>query len=230
MTTSSALAERHGVEYSWFTVVSYYIPCLTWMRQYKLPWLLGDLTAAITMASMYLPMALSYAENLAHVAPISGLYAFVFNPFFYAILGSCPLMVVGPEAAGSLLVGSIVKANVDGGKGQEDDAAVHSKIAGVAVGLAGASVFIMGLMRMGFVDNVLSRPFLRGFISSIGVVIFIDQLTPVLGLNKVAAGIPNVPHRTTVDKFVFIITHLTQWHKLSGIVGIVSFAVIMVLR
>ncbi|RWA05674.1 hypothetical protein EKO27_g9430 [Xylaria grammica] len=230
MATSSALAERHGVEYSWSMFLSYYIPCLTWIRQYKRSWLTGDLTAAITMASMYLPMALSYAENLAHVAPISGLYAFVFNPIFYALLGSCPQMIVGPEAAGSLLVGSIVKSNVDDGEGGENDAVLHSKIAGVAVGLAGASVFIMGLLRFGFVDNVLSRPFLRGFISSIGIVILIDQLTPLLGLNKAATDLPSVPHRSTVDKLVFIFTHLSQWHQLSGIIGIVSFVVVMVLR
>ncbi|KAF2972497.1 hypothetical protein GQX73_g1045 [Xylaria multiplex] len=230
MATSSALAERHGVEYSWSMFLSYYIPCLTWMRQYQWSWLTGDLTAAITMASMYLPMALSYAENLAHVAPISGLYAFVFNPIFYALLGSCPQMIVGPEAAGSLLVGSIVKTNVDDGEGNENDTVLQSKIAGVAVGLAGASVFIMGLSRFGFVDNVLSRPFLRGFISSIGIVILIDQLTPLLGLNKVATELPSVPHRSTVDKLVFIFTHLGQWHKLSGIIGIVSFVVVMVLR
>ncbi|KAI0908279.1 putative sulfate transporter [Ustulina deusta] len=230
MATSSALAQQHGVDYSWSMFLSYYVPCLTWMRQYKWSWLTGDLTAAIAMASMYLPMALSYAENLAHVAPISGLYAFVFNPLVYALLGSCPQMVVGPEAAGSLLVGSIIKSNVDVGQGGEDDAVLHAKIAGVAVGLAGASVFIMGLGRFGFVDNVLSRPFLRGFISSIGFVILIDQLTPVLGLNKVATDVPSVPHRSTVDKLVFVFTHLGQWHKLSGIIGIVSFVVIMVLR
>ncbi|TRX93507.1 hypothetical protein FHL15_005479 [Xylaria flabelliformis] len=230
MTTSSALAERHGVQDSWYMYLSYYIPCLIWMRQYSWTWLKGDFTAAITMASMYLPMALSYAENLAHVAPISGLYAFVFNPLLYALLGSCPQMIVGPEAAGSLLVGSIVKDSVDYGDGSEDDAVLHAQIGGIAVGIAGAYVFIMGLGRFGFVDNVLSRPFLRGFISSIGLVIFIDQLTPVLGLNQAARDVPSVPHRSTVEKLEFIFTHLGDWHKLSGIIGIVSFVVIMVLR
>ncbi|KAI1129011.1 sulfate transporter family-domain-containing protein [Nemania abortiva] len=229
MTTSSALAERHGFEDSWFMYLSYYIPCLIWMRQYNWTWLKGDFTAAVTMASMYLPMALSYAENLAHVSPISGLYAFVFNPFLYAVLGSCPQMIVGPEAAGSLLVGSVVKNSVDSGNGQEDDLVLQSKIAGVAVGIAGAYVFVMGLGRFGFIDNVLSRPFLRGFISSIGLVIFIDQMIPVLGLNK-AAHEPSVPHRSTVEQLEFIFTHLGKWHQLSGIIGIVSFAVIMVLR
>lgn len=230
MATSSVLAEQHGFEDSWFMYLSYYIPCLIWMRQYNWSWLKGDFTAAITMASMYLPMALSYAENLAHVSPISGLYAFVFNPFIYAVLGSCPQMIVGPEAAGSLLVGSIVKSSVDSGNGQEDDLVLQSKIAGVAVGLSGAFVFVMGLGRFGFVDNVLSRPFLRGFVSSIGLVIFISQMTPVLGLNKVAHEAPAVPHRSTVEELQFIFTHLGKWHKLSGVIGIVSFVVIIVLR
>lgn len=230
MATSSALAERHGFEDSWWMYISYYVPCLTWMSQYQWSWLKGDFVAAITMASMYLPMALSYADNLAHIPPISGLYAFVFNPFIYAILGSCPQMIVGPEAAGSLLIGSIVKNNIDLGRGQDDNAVLQSQIAGVAVGIAGASVFIMGLGRFGFVDNVLSRPFLRGFISSIGVVIFIDQLTPVLGLNKTAHNTPGVPHGSTVTKLVFVLTHLGDRHTLSAIVGGVSFAIIMVLR
>jgi MFS superfamily sulfate permease-like transporter len=230
MATSSALAERHGVKDSWWMYLSYYIPCLTWMSQYRWSWLKGDFTAAITMASMYLPMALSYADNLAHVPPICGLYAFVFNPFLYALLGSCPQMIVGPEAAGSLLVGSIVKNSVDLGRGGDDNGVLHSQVAGVAVGIAGASVFIMGLGRFGFVDNVLSRPFLRGFISSIGIVIFIDQMTPVLGLSKAAHDAPGVPHGSTVQKLGFVLTHLGERHKLSAMIGLVSFVVIMVLR
>ncbi|KAI1431469.1 sulfate transporter family-domain-containing protein [Xylaria sp. CBS 124048] len=230
MAQSSALAEQHGIEDSWWMYLSYYIPCLTWIHAYRWRWLQGDLIAAISMASMYLPMAFSFAESLAHIPPINGLYGFVFGPFVYALLGSCPQMVVGPEAAGSLLIGSIVKNSVDLGGGEEDNDILHSKIAGVAAGLTGASVFILGLGRFGFIDNVLSRPFLRGFISSIGIVIFIDQLTPVLGLEKVARTFPHVLHGTTVEKFEFVLTHLGEWHKLSGLVGIVSFVAIMTLR
>ena len=101
--------------------LSYYIPCLTWMQQYKLSFIKGDLVAALTVASFYLPMALSLASNLAHVPPIHGLYSFVFNPLVYALLGSCPQMIVGPEAAGSLLVGSVVKQSVDSGGDEDND-------------------------------------------------------------------------------------------------------------
>ncbi|KAI4602804.1 hypothetical protein KJ359_008023 [Pestalotiopsis sp. 9143b] len=230
MTNSRSLAERHGFKDSKMMYLSYYVPSLIWIRQYNWSWFRGDVTAAITLASMYLPMALSYADSLAHVPPINGLYAFVFNPFIYGLLGSCPQMVVGPEAAGSLLVGSIVKSSIDSGQGDDDNAAMHARIAGVAVGIAGATVFIMGLFRLGFLDSVLSRPFLRGFISAIGVVIFIDQLIPVLGLSSVAARTEGVGHGSSVQKLEFLFTHFSDLHKLSAIIGVVSFVIIMVLR
>jgi hypothetical protein len=56
------------------------VPLLAWIPQYRWRHLQGDLIAAITMASFYIPMALSLASNLAHVPPINGLYSFVFNP------------------------------------------------------------------------------------------------------------------------------------------------------
>ncbi|KAI0007683.1 sulfate transporter family-domain-containing protein [Xylariaceae sp. FL0662B] len=230
MANSSALAEQYGIRDNWVMYLGYYIPCLTWLRQYRWSWLKGDLTAAITIATMYLPMALSYADNLAHVPPINGLYAFAINPLVYAILGTCPQMVVGPEAAGSLLVGSIVKSSIDLGEGEDDNAVLQAKVAGVAVGIAGATVLGMGLLRMGYLDSVLSRPFLRGFISAIGVVIFIDQLIPVLGLNHAAKDTPGIQHGTTIQKLGFVLTHLTGGHQLSAVVGIVSFGVVMVLR
>ncbi|KAI0832263.1 sulfate transporter family-domain-containing protein [Hypoxylon sp. FL0890] len=230
MTDSGTLARQHGVKDSWSMYLSYYVPFLIWIKQYKWSWLKGDFTAAITIASMYLPMALSYADNLAHVPPINGLYAFAINPFVYALLGSCPLMVVGPEAAGSLLIGSIVKNSIDLGRGEDDNAVLQAKVAGVAVGIAGATVFLMGVFRLGFLDSVLSRPFLRGFISAIGVVIFIDQLIPVLGLHRAAKAAPGVTHGSTVQKLEFVLTHLGDRHKLTAIVGFVGFVVIMVLR
>ncbi|KAH7035905.1 sulfate transporter family-domain-containing protein [Microdochium trichocladiopsis] len=230
MRNTSSFAEQHGIKDSNYMYLSYYIPCLIWMRQYNWSWLKGDFTAAITLAAMYLPMALSYADNLAHVPALNGLYAFVFNPLVYALLGSCPQMVVGPEAAGSLLVGSIVKDSIDRGQGDDGDAVLQAKVAGVAVGMAGATVFIMGLTRLGYLESVLSRPFLRGFISAIGLVIFIDQMTPTLGLAAAAKAHQDVAHKTTWDKMVFLTTHLTEAHQLSAIIGIVCFVIVMVLR
>lgn len=183
--------------------------------------------AAMTIASFYIPMALSLSSNLAHAPPINGLYAFVFNPLMYAILGSSPQLIVGPEAAGSLLVGTVVKDSVEKGHTGEFEDAAHARIVGVVTGLSGAVIFISGLTRLGFLDNVLSRPFLRGFITAVGVVIFVDQLIPEMGLMGQANGIN---HASTVEKLMFLVENGKDAHGLTTAVGFGSFGIIMVFR
>ncbi|KAJ5687091.1 hypothetical protein N7455_006134 [Penicillium solitum] len=209
--------------------ISYYIPFFNWIGQYHWSFLRGDLMAALTVASIYIPMALSLASNLAHAPPISGLYSFVIHPLVYAILGSCPLLVVGPEAAGSLLTGAIVKASVMQGNSGEDDPTETALIVGVATALSGGMILVAGITRLGFLDNVLSRPFLRGFITAIGFVIFVDQLIPELGLAEYAKE-TGVSHGTSFEKLIFIFRYARECHGLTAIVSIVSFSVIMVFR
>jgi len=203
---------------------------MMWAPEYNWSYFKGDFVAALTVAGMYVPMALSLANNLAHVPAINGLYSFVFNPLIYALLGSCPAMIVGPEAAGSLLVGTIIKDSINSGHGGDDDAALQATICGVVAGLAGAMVFIAGIARLGFLDGVLSRPFLRGFISAIGVVIFVDQLIPELGLSRVINGTPGVSHGSSIDKLRFIFGNLDQVHLLTSVIAGSSFVVIMACR
>lgn len=198
------------------------------MREYQWSFLKGDFIAALTIAGMYLPMSLSLADNLAHVPPINGLYAFVFNPLLYALLGSAPQMILGPEAAGSLLVGTVVKSSVDSGRGADDDAVMHARICGVVAGMAGATILLAGLFRLGFLDSVLSRPFLRGFISAIGFVIFVDQLIPELGMAKLAAD--KVSHGSSVDKVRFMATHLEKVHTLTFVLAASCFVIVMTCR
>ncbi|KHN95067.1 sulfate transporter [Metarhizium album ARSEF 1941] len=223
------LAHQAGLRDMPLMYLSYYIPCLNWMQQYKWAYFKGDLVSAVTIASFYLPMALSLASNLAHVPPIHGLYAFVFNPLIYALLGSSSQMVVGPEAAGSLLVGTVVQQSVDSGGSAEDNDLVHAQICGVVAGMAGATVLIAGIARLGFLDSVLSRPFLRGFISAIGFVIAVDQLIPELGLNNLASQ-EGASHGSTFEKIAFIIENIGEAHHLTFAVAGISFLVIMIFR
>jgi MFS superfamily sulfate permease-like transporter len=204
------------------------VPFLNWIRQYKWAYLKGDLVAAITMASFYIPMSLSYASNLGHIPPVNGLYSFVFNPFVYAILGTCPQMVVGPEAAGSLLTGQVVRDNISKKHWDDADQTRNAQIAGMTTFMAGAVIFFAGIFRLGFLDNVLSRPFLRGFISAIGIVILVDQLIPEMGLQGLAGNA--VEHGSSVDKLMFIIHSGSKAHGLTCAVSFGALAVIMVCR
>jgi hypothetical protein len=228
MSTTRWLAERHGIKNKRMMYLKYYIPILNWTQQYKWRYFKGDLVAAITMASFYIPMALSYASNLAHLPPVHGLYSFALNPLIYAVLGTCPQMVVGPEAPGSLLVGEIVRENIKKGTTNDNDGRRNAEIAGIVTCMAGAFILVAGFFRLGFLDNVLSRPFLRGFISAIGVVIFVDQLIPQMGLARLAAD--QVSHGSCLDKFLFLIRNVGNAHGLTCAVSFTAFAIIMFFR
>ena len=182
------------------------------------------------MASFYIPMALSLASNLAHIPPINGLYTFFFNTLVYALLGTCPQMVVGPEAAGSLLTGAVVKETIDKGTHSENDDLQHAHVAGMVTGLAGAVITTAGLCRLGFLDGVLSRPFLRGFISAIGIVILVDQLIPEMGLDTAAAHSVAAQHGSSLDKILFLFRHGHEAHRLTCAVSFSTIAIVLVLR
>ncbi|KAL4907935.1 hypothetical protein BDW74DRAFT_148261 [Aspergillus multicolor] len=217
-----------NVKHSRSLYISYYIPFFNWISQYQLSYLRGDISAALTVASIYIPMGLSLS-NIAHAPPINGLYSFVLQPFIYAILGSSPLLVLGPEAAGSLLTGTIVKASVNQGSSGEEDEAANAIVVGVATALAGLMILVAGIFRLGFLDNVLSRPFLRGFITAIGFVIFVDQFIPELGLATEAKE-AGVTHGSTVDKLLFIVKNISHSQSLTAAVAFTSFAIIMIFR
>lgn len=138
-------------------------------------------------------------------------------------------MVVGPEAPGSLLVGSVVRSSVDNGQTPENDDIMHARVAGIVTGMAGAVIFIAGLTRLGFLDSVLSRPFLRGFISAIGFVIIVDQLVPELGLADLAEE-ARVAHGSSVDKLRFLFGNAHEISGKTAAVAGVSFVIIMIFR
>lgn len=119
---------------------------------------------------------------------------------------------------------------MDKDRSGEGDADMHAEIAGVVTGMAGAVIFIAGLCRLGFLDSVLSRPFLRGFISAIGFVIIVDQLIPEMGLVELAEEVGGASHGSSVDKLRFLFGHLSQAHGVTCAVAGVSFLIIMVLR
>lgn len=209
--------------YRWW---AYYMPFLTWLPQYEVQWLRDDLLAALTVSSLYVPMCFSFAI-IAQVDPISGLYAFIIHPLVYAFLGSCPQMIVGPEATGSLLVGSVVR-QIQNAAG-DDDSYVNAEISGVTTALAGTLLLIAGISRIGFVDSMLNRPFMQGFISGVGFVLVIEQAIPELGLKQLSREL-GYSRSSAMMKVYFILTNIEKTHILTAILAFSTLAFILVFR
>ncbi|MGA0155291.1 MAG: SulP family inorganic anion transporter [Flavobacteriaceae bacterium] len=150
------------------------IPILEWLPNYKKEYLGGDLSAGLTVGIMLIPQGMAYAM-IAGLPPVFGLYAALIPQVIYGILGTSRQLSVGPVAMDSLLVAA--------GLGALSLSGIEEYI-GMAIFLAlfmGLIQFILGVVRMGFLVNFLSKPVISGFTSAAALIIGLSQLKHLLG-------------------------------------------------
>ena len=156
-------------------------PILDWISNYKKSYFLKDLVAGITVGIVLVPQGMAYAM-IAGLPPVYGLYASLFPVIAYAFLGTSRKIAVGPVAMDSLLVAAGLGTLVISG--------VENYIAMVVVLalMVGAIQFLLGLFRMGFLVNFLSKPVISGFTSAAAVIIIFSQLKHLLGASIVGSN------------------------------------------
>jgi SulP family sulfate permease len=152
-----------------------YFPILEWGRTYNRDVLTSDLMAAVIVTIMLIPQSLAYAM-LAGLPPVVGLYASILPLFAYALFGTSRTLAVGPVAVVSLMTASAVGAVAAPGTAAYWEAAV------TLAALSGVMLVVLGLLRLGFLANLLSHPVISGFISASGVLIATSQLKHILGV------------------------------------------------
>ncbi|AEL24213.1 SulP family inorganic anion transporter [Cyclobacterium marinum] len=151
-----------------------YFPILDWLPDYKKSYLSGDIGAGLTVGIMLIPQGMAYAM-IAGLPPVFGLYASLIPQIVYALMGTSRQLAVGPVAMDSLLVAS--------GLGALALSGIDEYIA-MAVFLAlfmGLIQLGLGLLRMGFLVNFLSKPVISGFTSAAAIIIGLSQLKHLLG-------------------------------------------------
>jgi SulP family sulfate permease len=80
-----------------------YLPLVASLRGYSRSRLRTDALAGITVAALALPASMAYAD-IAGLPVTAGLYSLLLPLVVYALLGSAPWLVVGPESTIALLV------------------------------------------------------------------------------------------------------------------------------
>ncbi|EPZ33207.1 sulfate transporter domain-containing protein [Rozella allomycis CSF55] len=192
--------------------LKYYFPILSWIPKYQLSDLFHDVVAGISVAFLLIPQSLSYSSTLANLPPMIGMTTALIPTFIYTFFGTSRHLSVGPEALISLLTGSAIGQYViDGG----DDIIQFSS---TLTFMVGCFSFLMGLVRLGFIDSLLSKAVLCGFIVAVGVVIIIEQLPYILGLTFSLEK----HELTTIGKFVDVVTRIDQSFYVAIIYSIVS--------
>ena len=153
-----------------------FFPIFEWLPDYKKAYLAGDISAGITVGIMLVPQGMAYAM-IAGLPPVFGLYASLIPQVIYAIMGTSRQLAVGPVAMDSLLVAS--------GLGALSLSGIEEYIS-MAIFLAlfmGSIQFLLGLLRMGFLVNFLSKPVISGFTSAAAIIIGLSQLKHLLGIS-----------------------------------------------
>lgn len=153
-----------------------FFPFLAWLPHYQRQDLKGDLSAGLTVGIMLIPQGMAYAY-IAGLPPVYGLYAALVPQVIYAFLGTSRQLSVGPVAMDSLLVAAGVSALAQPGS------SLYLSLAILLAFMMGAIQFLLGIFRLGFLVNFLSRPVISGFTSAAAIIIGLSQLKHLLGIS-----------------------------------------------
>ena len=162
------------------------MPCQQCLnKDYSLVTFRKDAVAGVTVAIMAVPLSMSYAR-LAGLPAYYGLYATLIPPCIYPIFASSRHLGVGPAALVSLLVSTGVTPIV-GEEGLEintpEYVSRYTQLAIQCSFLAGLINIGMGLLRLGFITQFLSRALISGFTSGAAIIIAFSQVKYLFGYN-----------------------------------------------
>ena len=162
-----------------------YLPILEWGRSYGGVTLTNDLVAAAIVTIMLIPQSLAYAM-LAGLPPEIGLYASILPIIAYALFGTSRALAVGPVAVISLMTLTAASAVAAPGSAEFIAATL------VLALLSGLILIVMGVLRLGFLANLLSHPVVSGFITASGIIIATSQLKSLLGIKASGEALPEL--------------------------------------
>jgi SulP family sulfate permease len=136
----------------------------------------GDLLGGTVAGIVALPLMLAFGEA-SGAGPIAGVWGAIIVGFFAAILGGTPSMVSGPTGP-MIVVFAGVFTSVEG----------DLSLVFPAVVLAGLLQIAFGVMGIGKYIKLVPYPVISGFMSGIGVIIIVLQLSRLVGSSPSGSG------------------------------------------
>ena len=186
-----------------------------WLRPYPKALFGADLTAGIVVTILVIPQSLGYAL-LAGLPPQLGLYVSVFPVIAYALLGSSRVQAVGPVAITAIMTYAVLSPlAMPMSPGYVVLAAALSLISGLMM-------FAGGILRLGFLSQLLSRPVIGGFISGSAVLIVISQLKYLLRVEPQG--------RHSVEQLFDLLQRLPESHLPTLLLGLAALAALAFAR
>ncbi|UUY03095.1 SulP family inorganic anion transporter [Svornostia abyssi] len=192
-----------------------WVPGVRAARTYDRSWLRADLIAGVVLAAILVPQGMAYAE-LAGLPAVTGLYTTIACLVGYALFGPSRVLVLGPDSSISPLILAALTPLVVAG----DDPGKAIVLAGMLAILVGLVEIGLGLGKLGFVADLLSKEVQVGYMNGLAVTIIVSQLPKLFGFSTDADGF--------VEELQEFVTNLNQTHTATLVVGLAVLAVLLI--
>lgn len=151
-----------------------WFPFLSWPRPTS-ALLQGEFWAGMTVGLMLVPQGVAYAA-LAGMPLVTGIYASLVPALVAVLWSSSTRLGVGPTALTSLLIGASITGLAEPGSAHWVTLAVWMAL------LSGLLQLLLGVVRFGWLLNLVTSPVLGGFTQAAALLILASQLPDLLGL------------------------------------------------
>ena len=118
---------------------------------------------------------MAYAQ-LAGLDPVAGLWAALLPAVAYAALTSSRFVSIGPESTTAIMVAAAVGPLAGG------DPAHYAALAAALAALVGVICLVAGVLRLGFLGDLLSHPILVGYMTGVAILMVVSQLGRLTGI------------------------------------------------
>jgi len=161
-----------------------WMPGLHTLRHYQRSWLGKDIMAGLALAAVLVPVGIAYAVA-AGLPGIYGLYATILPLLAYALFGPSRILVIAPDSALAAIILAVVLplSHNDPGK-----AVVLAAAMAVVTGL---TCVVVGLGKLGFITELLSKPIRYGFMNGIAITVMVSQLPALFGFEVEGGSVPS---------------------------------------
>jgi high affinity sulfate transporter 1 len=159
-----------------------WLPGLRVLQTYQPAWLRNDLVAGLVLTAVLVPVGMAYAEA-SGLPPIAGLYATVLPLTVYALFGPSRILVLGPDSSLAGIIAAVIIPMSAG------DPARAIALAGALSILTGFLCIVAGLLKFGFLTDLLSKPVRYGYINGIALTVIVGQLPKFFGFSVDADGL-----------------------------------------
>jgi high affinity sulfate transporter 1 len=192
-----------------------WVPGIAMVRRYRRSWLRFDLVAGVVLAAILVPQGMAYAE-LAGLPAVTGLYTTIACLIGYAIFGPSRILVLGPDSSVAPLIFAAITPLL-----VTTDAAEAVALAGMMALMVGAIEVGLGLGKLGFVSDLLSKEVQVGYMNGLAVTIIVGQLPKLFGFSTDANGF--------IEECKAFVHGLDQTNTTALAIGLATLAVLLII-